>query len=82
MTEKPPDLAERAFRRRRRQDAALVLPLFGIIMLLTPVFGLFSRDTLIFGAPLPFVYVFSVWFLLIVLARRMSYLLTKDDGGV
>ncbi len=82
MTEKTPDLAERAFRRRRRQDAALVLPLFGIIMLLTPVFGLFSRDTLIFGAPLPFVYVFSVWFLLIVLARRMSYLLTKDDGGV
>lgn len=81
MIEKTPDLAERAFRRRRRQDAALVLPLFGIVLLLTPVFGLFSRDAQIFGAPLPFVYVFSIWLLLIILARRMSRLLTKGDGG-
>ncbi len=76
---KQPDLAERAFRRRRRQDAALVLPLLGIVLLITPVFGIFSKDTLIFGAPLPFIYVFGVWFFLILLARRMAGLLAKDD---
>lgn len=76
---KQPDLAERAFRRRRRQDAALVLPLLGVVLFITPVFGIFSKDTLIFGAPLPFIYVFGVWFFLILLARRMAVLLDKDD---
>ncbi len=81
MKEKDRDLAERAFRRRRRQDAALVLPVFGIIMLMTPVLQLFSRDAKIFGAPLPFVYVFGMWILLIILAKRLSRLLTKGDEG-
>ncbi len=81
MKDNDNDLAERAFRRRRRQDAALVLPIFGIVMLMTPVLQLFSRDTLIFGAPLPFVYVFGMWILLIVLASRLSRMLTKGDEG-
>lgn len=82
MTDKnPPDLAERAFRRRRRQDAALVLPIFGIVIFITPIFTIFTKDVLFFGAPLPFLFVFGFWFLLIVLARRMSRLLTKGDEG-
>jgi len=78
---RPPDLAERAFRRRRRQDAALVLPLFGVAIFITPIFTIFTKDVLIFGAPLPFLFIFGFWFLLIVLARRMSRLLTKGDEG-
>ena len=82
MTDKrPPDLAERAFRRRRRQDAAFVLPAFGVVLLVTPIFGLFTKDISIFGAPLPIIYVFSVWLVLILLARRMARLLTKGDEG-
>jgi len=82
MTEKrPPDLAERAFRRRRRQDAALVLPLFGVVIFITPIFTIFTKDILIFGAPLPFLFIFGFWFLLILLAQRMSRLLTKGDEG-
>lgn len=77
----PPDLAERAFRRRRRQDAALVLPIFGVVVFITPIFTIFTRDLLIFGAPLPFLFIFGFWFLLIILARRMSRLLTKGDEG-
>lgn len=77
----PPDLAERAFRRRRRQDAALVLPIFGIVVFITPIFTIFTRDLLIFGAPLPFLFIFGFWLLLIILARRMSHLLTKGDEG-
>lgn len=75
----PPDLAERAFRRRRRQDAALVLPIFGVVMLMTPVFTIFTKDITVFGLPLPFLYVFGIWFLLILLARRMARILTKRD---
>jgi len=82
MTDKsPPDLAERAFRRRRRQDAALVLPLFGVVIFITPLFSIFIKDILVFGAPLAFLYIFGAWILLIVLARRMSRLLTKGDEG-
>ncbi len=78
---KSPDLAERAFRRRRRQDAALVLPIFGVVMLISPVFKIFTNDRLIFGAPLPFIYIFVLWFFLIVLSRRITRLLTKEDEG-
>ena len=82
MTDRqPPDLAERAFRRRRRQDAAFVLPIFGIAIFITPLFTIFTKDVLIFGAPLPFLFIFGFWFLLIILARRMSRLLTKGDEG-
>ncbi len=81
MKRKEPDLAERAFRRRRRQDSALVLPMFGIVLFATPFFGIFSRDAQIFGAPLPFVYVFSVWLFLILMAKRLSKLLMQGDEG-
>ncbi len=82
MTDKrPPDLAERAFRRRRRQDAALVLPIFGVVIFMTPIFTIFTKDILIFGAPLPFLFIFGFWFVLILLARRMSRTLTKGDEG-
>lgn len=82
MTDKrPPDLAERAFRRRRRQDAALVLPIFGVVIFMTPIFTIFTKDILIFGAPLPFLFIFGFWFALILLARRMSSILTKGDEG-
>lgn len=80
MTEnRSSDLAERAFRRRRRQDAAFVLPLFGVVIFITPIFTIFTKDVSIFGAPLPFLFIFGFWFLLIILARRMSRLLTKGD---
>lgn len=78
---KQPDLAERAFRRRRRQDAALVLPIFGVIMLITPVFTLFTKDITVFGLPLPFLYVFGVWFILIILANRLAHILNKGNEG-
>lgn len=75
----PKDLAERAFRRRRRQDAALVLPLLGVLLLATPVLALFTKEISIFGAPLPFLYVFGVWFILILLSRRMARKLDRDE---
>ena len=82
MTDKrQPDLAERAFRRRRRQDAAFVLPIFGVVIFITPILTIFTKDVMIFGAPLPFLFIFGFWFLLILLARRMSRILTKGDEG-
>ncbi|MGE4611084.1 MAG: hypothetical protein AAED33_06785 [Paracoccaceae bacterium] len=82
MTDKrSPDLAERAFRRRRRHDAALVLPIFGVVIFITPIFTIFTKDVLIFGAPLPFLFIFGFWFLLILMALYMSRRLTKGDEG-
>ncbi|MFQ5622756.1 MAG: hypothetical protein ACE5FS_05095 [Paracoccaceae bacterium] len=74
-----PDLAERAFLRRRRQDAALILPLLGLVLLVSPVTAIFLRGGFVFGLPVAVVYVFGVWLFLILLARRMARLLTDDD---
>jgi hypothetical protein len=57
-------------------DAAVVLPLFGLFLLMPPVITLFASGFDIHGVPLIVVYVFGVWIALIVcaalLARRLD----------
>ncbi len=68
----PPDLAERAYRRRKIRDAALILPLLGAFLLASPFITVFATDGMLFGLPVPFVYIFGVWILLVIAARRMA----------
>jgi hypothetical protein len=75
--ERPP--ANDAFRGHRARDAALVLPLAGLVLVAPPVVNLFIADVSIFGAPLIGVYLFTVWGLLILCAQRLSRRLREDD---
>lgn len=73
-----PDLAERALRRQKREDAALVLPFLGVLLLVSPILNaVYGMDTL-FGIPAVVFYIFGVWVVLIALAARLARLL-KDD---
>ncbi len=75
-------LQRRPYRRRRRMDAARLLPVFGLFLLLLPMLWepvpdmgrRTARDA---------IYLFAVWAGLIVVARLLaSGLMAADRGGV
>lgn len=59
----------------RVRDAAVLLPLLGLVLLMPPVITLFVASVLVAGIPLVVVYLFCVWLGLIastaLLARRL-----------
>ncbi len=73
----PRDLASDASRKRRLRDSALLLPVFGAFLLISPLVTVFSGVTTVFGLPLIFVYIFGVWLGLVLLARAMARRLDK-----
>lgn len=73
-----PDLAERAMRRQKREDTALVLPFFGVLLLVSPILNTILDLDHIFGIPAPVFYIFFVWVFLIFFAGRLARSL-KDD---
>ena len=72
-----PDLASDASRKRKLQDGAGVLPLFGAFLLVSPLITVFTGARSFFGLPLIFVYIFGVWLGLVLLARAMARRLDK-----
>lgn len=72
------DPGARAHRDRVRRDAALLTPIAGLILISPPVITLFATDARIFGAPTIVLYIFAVWLLLILIARRLAARL--DEG--
>ncbi|MEO0823349.1 MAG: hypothetical protein AAF074_23400 [Pseudomonadota bacterium] len=56
----------------RARDHAAALPVLGAILLLPPVAQIFAMDGRIFGVPVVIAYVFGVWALLILTARRIG----------
>lgn len=72
MTKLPPrnDLPKRTGRRFR--DLATLLPIIGVLLLVTPVVSIFTQTGRFFGLPAPFVFVFGVWAGLIVLAFGLA----------
>ena len=75
----------------RLRDMALLLPLAGFLLTMPPLVMIFSRDTLVLGVPLLYLYFFALWCVLIfggaALARRLSHAeaaaieTPKEDGG-
>ena len=61
------------------RDAAFLLPIAGLFMLLPPVIDLFTVETHLFGIPLIVAYVFGLWSALIFIAFWFSRKL-KDPG--
>lgn len=58
--------------RRRLDNAALILPLFGAVLIVPPVIGVFSQSVLVGGIPLAAVYLFAVWAALIGLTASLG----------
>ena len=67
----------------RLHDAAVVLPLVGVFLLMPPAITLFTTPYHVVGLPLIVVYLFGVWIALIacaaILARRISR--GESDAG-
>ncbi|HEX2531728.1 MAG TPA: hypothetical protein VHK70_09695 [Burkholderiaceae bacterium] len=65
-------------------DAAGVLPLFGLFLLMPPIITVFAAQLDLGGIPLVVIYVFSVWAMLILcaalLARRLDPGRATDSG--
>lgn len=69
-------MSDRTLRSRKAPDAAIVLPLFGVFLLMPPVIGLFASPLRVWSVPLIVLYIFGVWVGLIlcavVLARHLD----------
>lgn len=65
---------------RRWRDLALLLPIFGLGLLLPPIIDVAGAAGPLLGLPAGVVYVFGVWAVLIVIAARMSRPLSQ--GGL
>lgn len=69
-------MEDRPLHSSKAPDAAIVLPLFGLFLLMPPAIGLFASERQLFGIPLLVLYVFGVWAALILgallLARRLG----------
>lgn len=68
-----------AFSAARAHDAALALPLAGLLLFSAPVLELFVTDIAMFGAPLIVVYLFGAWGALVVLSWALSRRLARAE---
>ncbi len=54
--------------------------LLGCILFNYPILSLFNRDTFLFGIPMLYLYVFSIWMLLIALILFVTRFTRFRDG--
>lgn len=72
---------------KRRGERLIGLLLAGIILLNFPFLSVFSVNRLVFGIPVLYLYLFSVWILLIVVkalilrGRRATQAAEKTEAG-
>ena len=81
MSERTPttDLSRGALLERRWRDLAILAPVLGILLLVSPIVTIFNVGGRVFGVPVVFVFLYGVWLGLIVLARRIAARLDADD---
>lgn len=76
MAVDPPDLADRALERRKREDTALVVPVLGALLLVSPLLNVVAGSAALFGIPLAHFWIYTCWLGLILvvkgLARRLA----------
>ncbi len=72
MTTTPAEQDAKARAKRKLRDAAALLPMLGIILLLTPLVSVFSQNTRHGGIPNAVFYIFGVWLMLIGLTRLLA----------
>ena len=78
-------LGDLSFRDRKTRDAALILPIIGLLFLIPPFATIFAIDGRILGIPVMVAYIFVVWALLIaaaaVLSKRIQAAIDLDSTG-
>jgi hypothetical protein len=64
-------------------DRLIALFLFGLLLLMPPMMGIFNVGTLVLGIPLLYLYLFVVWMLVVLLVALILRNGTEagDDGG-
>ena len=73
--------ADSGLRGRKLRDAAILMPVAGLVALMPPVAGIFALPGKVFGVPLPVAYVFVVWIMLILAARALGRRLGRTRRG-
>lgn len=63
---------DQPLRDSKARDRALVLPLVGALLLISPLAGIFQLDAKLGGVPFTLIYLFAVWAVLIVGAAALS----------
>lgn len=59
----------------KRQDLSIIIPAFGIVLLMPLLVNLFIVRVRVFGIPLEIVYLFGVWLFLVGAAVALARLL-------
>ena len=80
MRGKPLFLGRKGYRARRLRDAARLLPVLGLVLVLLPVMWVPAAGA-VRATVGDAIYLFAVWLALIVAAAVLGRGLTKDDGG-
>lgn len=65
-------------REGRARDAAVLLPLLGLFLLMPPLIALFVQPVTVAGVPLIVAYVFGVWLALAAAAALLARALPAD----
>jgi hypothetical protein len=80
----PPDhaqpLARSALARRKRRDAAIVLPFACMLLFASPLLDLVAGAGSVAGVPVSVLYIFGAWFALIWITARLAGPLMRDAG--
>lgn len=67
---------------RKTRDRSMVLVLIGTVLLMPPIARIFLIDGTLGGIPVPLLYVFAVWSLLIAGTAWLSRALRHDNVSV
>ena len=70
-----------AFSDRKAIDRAMLLPLLGCLLLVSPLLNLLQLDLRVLGIPFTALYLFAVWGLLIACAALLSRRLQHNACG-
>ncbi len=63
----------------RLRDAAIVLPLVGLFLLMPPTIALFASGYPVGGVPLIVAYLFGVWIALVACAALLAHRLARSE---
>lgn len=74
--------SDQSVRDHKVRDRAMVLPLLGILLLVSPLAGISQLDAKPFGVPFTLIYLFTVWAVLIAGACALAMRLRDGDEAI